>query len=696
MQRSEQVTLIQSLEQHFGHKQFREGQQDIVEAVIAGRDVLAVMPTGGGKSLCYQLPGLLLDGVTLVISPLIALMKDQVDDLMSKDLPATYLNSTLSAGERNQRLRDCRAGKYRLVFVAPERMRSTAFRQSLGEMNVVRLAIDEAHCISQWGHDFRPDYLRLGELRTLIGSPPTIALTATATPRVRQGILEELQLTDPAVFIAGFERPSLTFSVRAVSGVADKLKAVEAAVNQTGGSGIIYAATRKNVEEVAAFLKQKGVRVAAYHAGFSDAERESVQDAFMSGRVPVMVATNAFGMGVDKSDIRFVVHYDLPGSVEAYYQEAGRAGRDGEPADCCLLFQFPDIRIQEFFLEGANPSRQVLQEVFACIRDGQPATDAGSSQMAASTALGILERAKAIHRVQAGGFEAVTDLSPEELPLDWSSLALKAQRDRERLSTIVGYAQSRSCRRQSLIQYFTGEAALPECGHCDVCLGWHRKPSRVLDDDERRIVRIALSVVARLNDRFGRGRLAKVLTGSRSKPVLAFGLERIPTFGKLKGLPPKGVSDLLEALADAGFLRRRAIEGSGLPGGAVLSLTEQGAEAMRGGEAELSLAWPDSLAARAAPGPARPGSGAAAARTGVASRPHPELSEALRRMRRERAAKDGVPAYVVFPDTTLEAIAAARPRTAEELLATPGIGPSRQERYGEEVLSVVLAHLSPR
>jgi ATP-dependent DNA helicase RecQ len=693
MQALESPDLEQSLQEHFGHAAFREGQRQVVEAVLAGKDVLAVMPTGGGKSLCYQLPALLLDGMTLVVSPLIALMKDQVDDLVSRGLPATYLNSTLSSAERARRLAACRNGEYRLVFVAPERMRSAAFRRAAAEMGVSRLAVDEAHCISQWGHDFRPDYLRLGELRAAMGSPPTIALTATATPTVRDGILQELKLSDPAVFVAGFERPNLTLSVRAVSGVADKLAAVEAAAVQTGGSGIVYAATRKNVEEVADYLRGRGHDVAAYHAGFADGERERVQDAFMAGRVPVMVATNAFGMGVDKPDIRFVLHYDMPGSLEAYYQEAGRAGRDGEPADCCLLFQFPDIRIQEFFQEGANPPREIIEEVFQRLQEGLPPASPGHNQMAASTAVGILQRCGALERRPDGSY-AAEDTAVPDLPVDWAALQLKAARDRERLATMVRYARSQQCRRQVIISYFTDESAPPHCDHCDVCLGWHRKPSRELDEDERQVVRIALSAVARLNDRFGRGRLAKVLTGSRAKPVVEFGLDRIPTFGKLKGLPAKGISDLLEELAEAGLLHRRLIEGSGLPGGAVLSLTEAGTRVMRDAQAEVSLAWPESLPTRAARVTRAPVAGPAVVPSPASeTSADPGLAALLRSWRRARAARDGVPAYVVFSDKTLEFIASMRPRNLEELLAVPGIGPARGSRYGDDILGAVRTHI---
>src|SRR5262245_41998670 len=279
------------------------------------------MPTGGGKSLCYQLPALLLDGVTLVVSPLIALMKDQVDALRDLGHEATFVNSSLDAAEQRERLRDAAAGRWRLLYVAPERVASPRFLEALASTKVVRLAVDEAHCISQWGHDFRPDYARLGELRALVGNPPTAAFTATATREVRDDVVRQLRLAEPRVFVAGFERPNLRLIVRRPGSVAEKFDLLDAALAESGTPAIVYAATRKNVEQVAAHLASKRIPAAAYHGGLDSDARARVQDGFMSGATPVIVATNAFGMGVDKADIRLVVHYDLPGSVEAYYQE---------------------------------------------------------------------------------------------------------------------------------------------------------------------------------------------------------------------------------------------------------------------------------------------------------------------------------------------------------------------------------------
>jgi len=354
----------EALQKHFGFTAFLEGQAEVIESVLAGQNAVVVMPTGGGKSLCYQLPALMLDGVTLVVSPLIALMKDQVDALAARDIPTTFINSSLGYGETNKRLNEMRKGAYKLVYVAPERFRSQAFMDAIASVNVRLFAVDEAHCISHWGHDFRPDYLRLKDAVESLGRPQIIALTATATQKVRADISEQLGLTDPRYLVAGFDRPNLALRVVHVSEKKEKLDTLKQVIKRSGGSGIIYAATRKSVEQTAGNLKMAGLSVEPYHGGMSESERTHAQDVFMSGRVQAIIATNAFGMGIDKSDIRFVVHYDLPGSIEAYYQEVGRAGRDGLPADCLLLFNYADTRTQQFFIEGNHPPPELIARVY--------------------------------------------------------------------------------------------------------------------------------------------------------------------------------------------------------------------------------------------------------------------------------------------------------------------------------------------
>ena len=356
----------------FGLSAFRSRQRDVISTVLAGRDCLCVMPTGAGKSLCYQLPGVVLPALTLVVSPLIALMKDQVDQLQALGLPVTFINSTLSLAEQYARLDDMAAGRYRLVYVVPERFRSPRFLDAVRAVGLQLLAVDEAHCISEWGHDFRPDYARLGKFRRMLGLPPTIALTATATDAVRRDIVEQLDLRDPQTFITGFARPNLCYEVLSPRTEGQKTRMLLDFLRQTPGSGIIYTATRKRSEEVAQSVNHElGRRTAAYHAGMLGDERHKAQDAFMEGRVEIVVATNAFGMGIDKPDVRFVVHYNLPGTLEAYYQEAGRAGRDGDPSQCLLLYSAVDRRIQEYFIESDYPDREYIARVYEFLRGVQ-------------------------------------------------------------------------------------------------------------------------------------------------------------------------------------------------------------------------------------------------------------------------------------------------------------------------------------
>jgi ATP-dependent DNA helicase RecQ len=373
----------EALQKHFGFADFREGQAEVIDAVLAGRNAVVIMPTGGGKSLCYQLPALMIEGVTVVVSPLIALMKDQVDQLAARGIPTTFINSSLSYAETNKRLSEIRRGIYKLVYIAPERFRSLAFMDSIGEVRVRLFAVDEAHCISHWGHDFRPDYLRLNQAAERLANPQVIALTATATPHVRADIAEQLGLTDPFVAVAGFDRPNLALRVAHVATEKEKLETIKRIIGNAGGSGIIYAATRKAVEQVTAKLKMAGFMVEAYHAGMDERDRTRAQEGFMGGQWQAIVATNAFGMGIDKHDIRFVVHYHLPGSIEAYYQEVGRAGRDGEPSQCALLFNYADTRFQEFFIEGSHPPPELIKRVYQEIAELSEAAGREKIEMSA-------------------------------------------------------------------------------------------------------------------------------------------------------------------------------------------------------------------------------------------------------------------------------------------------------------------------
>jgi ATP-dependent DNA helicase RecQ len=676
--------LDQALAEHFGLTAFRVGQREAVRAVLAGQDLVAVMPTGAGKSLCFQLPALIMQGVSVVVSPLIALMKDQVDGLRRRGVAAAAIHSLMPAAERADAERELLDGRLHLLYVAPERLASVGFRRVLAAARPERLIVDEAHCISQWGHDFRPDYRRLGDLRSEL-AVPAAAFTATATPDVRADIARQLGLTSPVELITGFERPNLTLAVESCRSREEKEQALEALIRATGTPGIVYAATRKSVELWAAFLSEAGVRAGRYHAGLTDEERHRVQDEFLAGRLDVIAASNAFGMGVDKRDIRFVVHADLPGSVEAYYQEAGRAGRDGNPARCTLLFAPADVRMQEFFLAGANPSpatfRRVWHELGTGASDEEIELGTGTDapeRMASATAVRILRRAAEA---------AMRPLGQGAPPVELDVQQEKARRDRERLDTMVRYGFGRGCRTRFIYDYFAGGTrggAEPRCGTCDVCLGWRKTAGRQLTDAEYEQVRIALSGVGRLSGRFGVERVAQMLAGSEADAVTSRGLHRIPTFGKLAGLGLERVKALLTVLADADLVQRQGVEG-GRPGAFVLALTAEGRRVAMG-EVRPVL----SMTEMAPPPRRRRRRGSAAdADLGGTVPADPELLERLREWRSAEARRRNVPAYVVFHDRTLAELAVARPRTAEELLGVRGVGSAKLESYGDALLALL-------
>lgn len=432
----------------FGLTAFRPGQKDVIRAVLDGRDSLCIMPTGGGKSLCFQLPALMRTGVVLVISPLIALMKDQVDSLQRLGLRATFINSSLEPADQRQRIEGMAAGEFSLVYIAPERLRSARFLEAVRQVPVQLLAIDEAHCISEWGHDFRPDYARIGRFREKLEWPQTIALTATATADVRQDVIEQLKLRSPKVFITGFARPNLRFECIEPASGLDKNERLVQLIEETEGPVLVYASTRKRCEELVELLSEKLERaVGLYHAGLLPDDRRQVQDEFMNGQISVIVATNAFGMGIDKRNLRMVIHYNLTGTLEAYYQEAGRAGRDGLPARCMLLFSYSDRFVQEFFIENAYPDREIVRKVYDFLRHRtedpieltlqqiKDALDLSITNEGIGTCEQLLEKCGAIERLDSQQNQASVKID-SELPTLVDMLPKEAKTQRKVLRAL--------------------------------------------------------------------------------------------------------------------------------------------------------------------------------------------------------------------------------------------------------------------
>ena len=696
---------LDALERHFGFAEFMPGQEAVVSSLLSGQDCLAVMPTGGGKSLCYQLPAMVMEGVTIVVSPLIALMKDQVDSLQRKGIPATMINSTLAPEEQSERLRDLAEGKFKLVYVAPERFRSSQFIHALKQVPIALFAVDEAHCLSQWGHDFRPDYLRLSEAVAELDHPQTAAFTATATPEVQKDILEVLKLRDPLVSISGFERPNLSLNVILCEGHREKYDRLQRLVDEHK-TGIVYCATRKRVEEVSASLSGMGVKLVAYHGGMEDKDREWAQNVFLDRSYDVAVATNAFGMGIDRSDVRFVAHFDVPGSIEAYYQEAGRAGRDGEPSECELLFNYADTRTQEFFIDGNNPGLDIILDVYAAMQRLCGSTNEAvavpireiaeivnvKNTMQVGSALSNLVRAGYLERFDIAGERARgtrlkdPEIKDSDLQLDHEALAEKERRDRAKLDAMVKFCyDSSTCRQQWILEYF-GESNSRPCGSCDICNESTSRTGREPDDEEFDIVRKALSGVARTcgksgagewEPRFGKGKIVQMLVGSRSQDLAAGRLDQLSTFGLLKEEGSAYVHALLSEMEKSGLVM---IKKTPYP---LLVITRRGTEVMKG-DRHFNLSWPDR------------GHLAAVASAGSSATNLTELAfdeerfEQLKEVR-TRLAKEagGVPSYVIFSNQVLEFFTRLRPTSEAQALKIRGVGPKKAEKYMTPFLEAI-------
>ncbi len=585
---------IAALTKFWGYPSFRPGQDEVVEAALNDHDVLAVLPTGGGKSICYQVPAIVRGGLTIVISPLIALMQDQVAALQVRNVRSTFINSSLSRREIEQRWTDAEFGRYRLLYLAPERLSSEQFLARAERLDIRSVAVDEAHCISEWGHHFRPEYRRIADALEHIGRPPVIAVTATATPEVRRDIVEQLRLRDPQIFVRGFDRPNIVWSV---FDTADRRSQVKRVLDGVPGTGIVYAATRRGVEEWAAWLRQQGVSAAAYHGGMPNEKRNAVQEAWITDEVRVIAATNAFGMGIDKPDVRFVIHDGVPASLESYYQEAGRGGRDGKRSYAVLLYQPPDRQVQQALIDASHPSLESIRKVYDTVTSmaqiavgamsedpivvdiGRVSDVTGLPRSQIETSIEAAERAglwtrlptdahrgymritttpsdfRAFAResppalgrfvegiircVDAGAFsgwygldvrqparrlkiapERVSDgltfleqqgyvrwcppdsslvlqplePRPSRVRVDIDALKRSRRHSERKLDDMIAYAESTTCRRRHLLDYF-GEKASATCGKCDVCLGRH--DDRIVTPKDEDALKRMIEMIAR-------------------------------------------------------------------------------------------------------------------------------------------------------------------------------------------------------
>lgn len=576
--------VTELLKEKFGYDSFRTGQAEIISKILNHENVLGIMPTGGGKSVCYQLPALVLDGLTLVISPLISLMKDQVDSLNEMGIPAAFINSSLSNPEIQQRIRLAVDGKIKLLYVAPERLESASFRQLLHYVPIELLAVDEAHCISQWGHDFRPSYLRLAEtIEELAQRPTIIALTATATEHVADDILRLLQIPADNQINTGFARENLTFQV--VKDAKESYLLEYLKLNK-GQAGIIYASTRKEVERLHHLLRAQNIAVTNYHGGMSEQDRSKNQEDFLFDRVQVMVATNAFGMGINKSNVRFVIHAQIPGNLESYYQEAGRAGRDGLPSEAILFYAPKDLQVQKFFIDQSEGNEEYKKNEYNKLRE------------------------------------------------------------------MDQYAHTQMCLQRYILRYFGEDSQ--DCGRCSNCTD-SREVIDITTDAQK-----VLSCVKRMGERFGKGLVAKVLTGSKDQKITQWQFNQLSTYGLMRDWSQKEVTQLIDYLTAEGYFT--LTEGQ-FP---LLTISPLGINVLLGKKqvtrkqnAVKTLQIDD------------------------------ELFEELRSLRTQLAQEQNLPPYIIFSDKTLQELAEKQPQTSLEMLQIKGVGQSKLDKYGAAFLEIL-------
>jgi len=611
------MTAQDHLKRYFGYDAFRSGQEALIEHILAGGDVLGVMPTGAGKSICFQIPALMMAGMTLIISPLISLMKDQVNALTQSGIPAAFINSSLTERQIALALEKAQSGAYKLIYIAPERLLTYDFLSLAQSVTVSMVAVDEAHCISQWGQDFRPSYATIPDFIAQLPNRPILsAFTATATPRVREDIIELLKLDDPFVLGTGFDRPNLHFSVQERR-PKEKYAALTAFLaDKQERSGIIYCSTRATVEEVCENLRRDGYAATRYHAGLDDQERRENQDDFIFDRAEIIVATNAFGMGIDKSNVSFVVHYNMPKDVESYYQEAGRAGRDGESADCVLLYSGADVRTNLWLIENGREREELKSE-------------------------------QSVEREQL------------------------LERERKRLNEMDLYCHTTACLRAYILRYF-GENPAPACGNCGSCDAQHDFADVTVEAQK------ILSCVARMKERFGQKMVIDVLRGKKDERIVNLGLDKLSTYG-VSAKSERELREMILQMIIMGYLEKTNDE---FP---TIRLGERANEVLReGATVRMKLSKPPQ--ALIAPKPEkRARAGRQAADQG--------LYAALRALRLSIAKKQNLPAFVIFPDSTLTDMCVKLPQTKEELLRVSGVGQVKANRYGEMFLSAIAEYL---
>lgn len=585
------------LKEYFGFDSFVRDQEMVIDAILSGRDVMTIMPTGGGKSLCYQIPAILLEGCAIVVSPLISLMKDQVNALNLSGVKSAYINSSLSESQRVEVIKRAREGAYTLIYVAPEQLLTPRFLSLAKDMNISLLAVDEAHCVSQWGQDFRPGYLDIDVfVESLPKRPIVAAFTATATLKIQENIVERLKLNDPLSSVSGFDRSNLYYEVRHDK---DKFAYVDKYVkDHSDAFGIVYCQTRKEVESVAERL---GSIAGMYHAGMPIDERNAYQDQFLRDEIQVMVATNAFGMGIDKSNVSYVIHYNMPKNVESYYQEAGRAGRDGSKAECILLYSGRDVVTANYFIDNAVQNDS----------------------------------------------------------MDEASFQVFQSLERERLRQMISYSKTTSCLRQFVLDYFN-DVHTTKCDNCFNCTGEFDLVDVGLE------AQMILSCIVRMGERFGSAMVSDVLRGSRNKRVLDNGFDQLSTHGIMKDKSSAHIRMIIDYLLEE----------------EVLSLSNDAYATLKlGSKASSALKGQEELVMRVSQERVK------SSLTQDVS--NPELFDRLRSLRKSIADERGVPAFVVFSDTSLKSMCTIMPQTLETFLSVSGVGSVKAEAYGEAFLEVI-------